>query len=54
MRQPPRPPQGRLPQRLRAILTLLTAALIAVGAPLVMTGSADAGTTLGASAAEKG
>ncbi|SCL59567.1 endo-1,4-beta-xylanase [Micromonospora eburnea] len=40
--------------RLRAILTLLTAALIAVGAPLVIAGSADAGTTLGASAAEKG
>ncbi|MEV0429468.1 endo-1,4-beta-xylanase [Micromonospora sp. NPDC050495] len=54
MRQPPRPPHGRLPQRLRAILTLLTAALLAVGAPLLMSGSADAGTTLGASAAEKG
>ena len=54
MRQPPRPPQGRLPQRLRAILTLLTAALLAAGAPLLTAGSADAGTTLGASAAEKG
>ncbi|MEW2331629.1 endo-1,4-beta-xylanase [Micromonospora chersina] len=54
MRQHPRPPQWRLPQGLRAILLLLTAALVAVGAPLVIAGSADAGTTLGASAAEKG
>ncbi|MFG2167194.1 endo-1,4-beta-xylanase [Micromonospora chersina] len=54
MRQHPRPPHWRLPQGLRAILLLLTAALVAVGAPLVIAGSADAGTTLGASAAEKG
>ncbi|NES27079.1 1,4-beta-xylanase [Micromonospora terminaliae] len=54
MRQHPRPPHWRLAQGLRAILLLMTAALIAVGAPLVIAGSADAGTTLGGSAAEKG
>ncbi|SCG66626.1 endo-1,4-beta-xylanase [Micromonospora halophytica] len=49
-----RPPQRRLPHRLQAILALLTAALIVAGAPLVIAGSASAGTTLGTSAAEKG
>ncbi|MEU4370817.1 endo-1,4-beta-xylanase [Micromonospora chersina] len=54
MKHQSRPPQWRLAHRLRAILILLTAALVAVGAPLVTSGSASAGTTLGASAAEKG
>jgi endo-1,4-beta-xylanase len=39
---------------LRVLLPLLTAGLLAAGAAVFFTGSANAGTTLGASAAEKG
>jgi endo-1,4-beta-xylanase len=41
-------------RRTKAILPLLLAALVAGGMALVFTGTASAGTTLGASAAEKG
>jgi endo-1,4-beta-xylanase len=48
-------PRRSSPRRLRVILSLVTAALIAAGAAVVFAGpAASAGTTLGTAAAEKG
>src|SRR4051795_7586053 len=44
----------KLSRRLRVVLPLVAAALLAAGAGLFFAGSANAGTTLGGSAAEKG
>jgi endo-1,4-beta-xylanase len=47
-------PRPGLRGRLRLILSLLTITLISAGAAVVLAGPADAGTTLGTAAAEKG